>query len=90
MQWLIVPAVLASIWFFNLIPSCPGFAFVIIGFIYLIACHLENLIRQHAAASAARYAALVEKLEIMECHIEQKIDGLNAEIDDLKFEVKMK
>ncbi|HEI4368091.1 TPA: hypothetical protein SI878_004398 [Salmonella enterica] len=90
MQWLIVPAVLAALAFFNIFPSMPGFAYVILIVIYLIAALLENHIKEAATASRYRENQILERLEQMENHLESKISDLQQEIEDLKYEVKIK
>lgn len=90
MQWLIVPAVLAVLNYFNVFPSMPGFAYVILIVVYLIAAVLEAKLIDASKMQRERHAAILERLEMLENRIESKIDNAIQEIDDLKWEVKNK
>lgn len=90
MQWLIIPAVLAALSFFNVFPSMPGFSYVILIVVYLIAAVLETKLNDLSKMQRERHAAILERLETLEYRIESKIDNAIQEIDDLKWEVKNK
>lgn len=90
MQWLIVPAVLAALAFFNIFPAMPVFAYVTLIVIYLIAGLLEKHITEAATASRLRENEILERLEQMKNRFDNKISDLQQEIEDLKYEVKVK
>ncbi|EDD0902678.1 hypothetical protein GAV44_23290 [Salmonella enterica subsp. enterica serovar Newport] len=90
MQWLIVPAVLAVLSYFNVFPSMPGFAYVILIVVYLIAATLETKLIGISKAQRENHAAIMEKLDLIEMRLENKVDNVESEIRDLKWEITHK
>ena len=79
----IIPAVLAVFWFLNLFP-CPGFVYVLLGAGYLFTGVLEKRLIDMSAANRDRHSAIMERLEILEMQIENKVDNLAYEVEEIK------
>ncbi|EAQ9051876.1 hypothetical protein D8V62_23860 [Salmonella enterica] len=84
MQWLIVPVVLAVVWFLNLFPACPGFVYVILGVVYLVGAAISVAIETASAASRKRDAEILESIAYTQDILERKNENLELELRQLK------
>ncbi|EMD5616206.1 hypothetical protein VRM59_004487 [Salmonella enterica] len=84
MQWLIVPVVLAVVWFLNLFPACPGFAYVILAVIYMVGVAITNAIEAASAASRRRDTEILESIAYTQDILERKNENLELELRQLK------
>lgn len=83
MQIFIIPAILGVFWFLNLFP-CPGFVYVILGTGYLAIGLIETRLIDASAVQAQRHQQLLERLEVLEMQIENKVDNLAYEVEEIK------
>ncbi|EDY6528093.1 hypothetical protein GQH18_002245 [Salmonella enterica] len=83
MQILIIPAILAVLWFLNLFP-CPGFVYVLLGAGYLFTGVLEKRLIDMSAVNRDRHIAIMERIENLEYQIENKVDNLAYEVEEIK------
>lgn len=87
MQFLIVPAVLWALWFFGMCPAFPGFAFVILGCVYLIACMIESQIKNARMAQLAQFNQLMDRLDRLDCDLSRQVENVQTEVNDLTYRV---
>lgn len=84
MQWLIVPVVLAVLWWINLFPACPGFAYVILGVVYLIGAGISIAVEGASASSRRRDAEILSTIVYTQQILEQKNESLEYELSQIK------
>ncbi|EEO4608497.1 hypothetical protein G6S93_004423 [Salmonella enterica] len=87
MQWLIVPAVLAVLWFFQITPA-PGYFYVLLGCMYLFVALLERRIIEASSESRHRDNAILAKLEEIESHLDRQMDNVSSDLDDIKYTLR--